>query len=153
MDILGSLDRLHARARQSRWLARLALVTRILLVLGFTPSGLTKLLGNRFTSLPLEDPVGFFFEAMYQTGFYWRFLGLAQVTAAALLLIPRTTTLGAVIYFPIILNIFLITVSVGFQGTPFITGPMLLGATFLLAWDWHRLRGIFAAPPEPSAEP
>lgn len=119
MDILGFLDRLHARAHQSRWLARLALLTRILLALGFTPSGLTKLLGNRFTSLPLEDPVGFFFEAMFRTGFYWRFLGLAQVTAAALLLIPRTTTLGAVIYFPIILNIFLITVSMRFQGTPF----------------------------------
>ncbi len=146
MDILDSLDRLHARARQSRRLAQLAILTRILLALGFTPSGLTKLLGNRFTSLSLEDPVGFFFEALFRTGFYWRFLGLAQITAAAFLLIPRTATLGAVIYFPIILNIFLITVSVGFQGTPFITGPMLLGATFLLCWDWHRLRGIFAAP-------
>lgn len=146
MDILGFLDRLHARARRSLWLGRLAIVTRILLALGFLPSGLKKAIGSRFTSLPLDNAVGFFFEALYRTGFYWNFLGLAQLTAAVLLLIPRTTTLGAVIYFPIILNIFIITVSVGFQGTPFITGPMLLGSIFLLAWDWHRLRGIVAAP-------
>ncbi len=145
MDTPGFLDRLHERARRSLWLGRLAILTRILLALGFLPSGLKKLIGSRFTSLPLDNPVGFFFEALYRTGFYWNFLGLAQLTAAILLLIPRTTTLGAVIYFPIILNIFLITVSVGFQGTPFITGPMLVGSIFLLAWDWHRLRGIVTA--------
>lgn len=138
-----SLDRLHARARGKRWLRWFTVMTRILLALGFTPSGVVKLLGMRFTSLGLDDPVGFFFEAMYRTGFYWNFLGVAQLTAAVLLLIPRTATLGALLYFPIMLNIFLITVSMGFTGTPVVTGLMLLANLYLLCWDYDRVKGAF----------
>jgi len=141
-DFWDSLDRLHAAARRNRWLGRLAIVTRILLALGFTPSGYTKLVGHRFTRLPVEDPVGFFFEALYRTGWYWNFLGAAQLLAAVLLLNPRTTTLGAVLYFPIIVNVFLITLSMHFTGTPIITGLMLLGSVFLLCWDYDRFAPI-----------
>lgn len=38
--------------------------TRFLLWLAFFPSGLTKVLGNRFTTLAVDTPVGGFFEAM-----------------------------------------------------------------------------------------
>ena len=76
-----SLDRLHAAARRNRWLGRLAILTRLLLAFGFLPSGWTKLAGHRFTSLPLENPVGFFFEGLYRTGWYWNFLGAAQLLA------------------------------------------------------------------------
>jgi hypothetical protein len=115
-----------------------------MLALGFLPSGLTKVVGNRFTVLGLDNPVGFFFEAMYRTGFYWRFLGLCQLLAALLLFIPRTATIGALVYFPLILNIFVITVSLHFQGTPFITGLMLLANIYLLCWDYDKLRHLFA---------
>jgi uncharacterized membrane protein YphA (DoxX/SURF4 family) len=142
-----SLDRLHAAARRNRWLERLAIVTRLLLALGFLPSGWTKLVGNRFTNLPLDNPVGFFFEGLYRTGWYWNFLGAAQLLAALLLVIPRTATLGAVLYFPIIVNIFLITLSMHFSGTPVITGLMLLGSVFLLCWDYDRLAPILLARP------
>lgn len=135
----NTLDRWHAAARRQRWLGALALLTRLLLALGFTPSGWTKLAGHRFTLLPVEDPVGFFFEALYRTGFYWNFLGLVQLSAAVLLLVPRTATLGAVVYFPIILNIFLITLAMHFHGTPVVTGLMLLGSVFLLCWDYDRI--------------
>lgn len=147
-DAWESLDRLHAAARRHAWLGRLAIVTRLLLAIGFLPSGWTKLAGDRFTLLPLDNPVGFFFEALYRTGWYWNFLGAAQLLAAALLLVPRTATLGAVVYFPIIVNIFLITLSMGFRGTPVITGLMLLGSVFLLCWDYDRLAAILrpAAP-------
>lgn len=114
--IQQSLDRLHARVAAWWWAYPFTAVTRGLLALSFMPSGMVKLLGHRFTTLPLSSPVGFFFEAMYRTGFYWNFLGLAQVAASVLLIFPRTATLGAVVFFPIILNIFLITVSVGFAG-------------------------------------
>ena len=77
-----------------------------------------------------ESPIGYFFEALYQTGFYWRFIGMAQLVAALLLLIPRTATLGALVYFPIILNIYVITVSLHFQGTPYLTGLMLPGCIY-----------------------
>ena len=89
-----SLDHLHSRARNSRLLKMFTIFTRILLALAFLPSGLTKVMGNRFTVLGIEDPVGFFFEALYRTGFYWRFLGFCQLVVALLLLIPRTATLG-----------------------------------------------------------
>jgi hypothetical protein len=99
-------------------------------------------LGNRFTLLSVDTPIGFFFEALYRTGFYWKFLGLCQLAAAMLLLIPRTATVGALVYFPLILNIFVITVSLGFSGTPFITGLMLLANIYLLCWDYDKLKRL-----------
>jgi uncharacterized membrane protein YphA (DoxX/SURF4 family) len=138
----SALDRAHARVRRERLLSIFTVFTRILLALGFVPSGLTKVLGNRFTILGLDNPVGFFFEAMYRTGFYWRFLGLCQLGAALLLLIPRTATIGALVYFPLILNIFVITVSLEFRGTPFITGLMLLANIYLLCWDYDKLKHL-----------
>ncbi len=125
------------------WLKRFTLLVRILLAIGFLPSGLTKVLGNRFTILGIDTPVGFFFEGLYRSGFYWRFIGLSQLFAAFLLLIPRTAALGALVYFPIILNIFIITVSMRFQGTPFITGLMLLGCVYLLCWDYEKLQPLW----------
>lgn len=141
-----ALDRLHAAARAQPGLQRLAVISRILLALGFIPTGMVKVLGHRFTTMPIETPVGFFFEAMYRTGGYWNFIGLAQVAAGLLLLVPRAAPLGAVLFFPIILNIHVITVSVGFQGTPVVTGLMLLASTFLLCWEYHRLKGVLWQP-------
>ena len=138
-----SLDQLHARVKKNRLLKIFTVFTRILLALAFLPSGLTKVLGNRFTVLGIDDPVGFFFEALYRTGFYWRFLGICQLTVALLLVVPRTATLGALAYFPLILNIFVITVSMGFTGTPLITGLMLLASVYLLCWDYDKLKKIF----------
>jgi uncharacterized membrane protein YphA (DoxX/SURF4 family) len=136
------LDRAHARVRRERLLRIFTVFTRLLLALAFTPSGITKVLGNRFTILGIDNPVGFFFEAMYRTGFYWRFLGLCQLAAALLLLIPRTATIGALVYFPLILNIFVITVSLNFRGTPIITGLMLLANIYLLCWDYDKLKRL-----------
>jgi len=107
----SKLDLIHSRVRENRWLKIFTIVTRVLLALAFLPSGITKVMGNRFTVLGIDNPVGFFFEALYRTGFYWRFLGICQLTVALLLLIPKTSTLGALAYFPLILNIFVITVS------------------------------------------
>lgn len=117
--------------------------TRILLAIGFTPSGLKKLLGQRFTSLGLDSPVGFFFEALYQTGWYWNFLGAAQLFAALLLLIPRTAYAGALLYLPIIVNIFIIVVAMNFKGTPYIAGLMLLATIYLLFWDWPKTKKMW----------
>ncbi len=146
LDLFARFDDWHRRARQSPALHRLAIISRVLLAVAFIPTGMVKLLGHRFTSLPVSDPVGAFFEAMYQTGFYWNFLGLGQVSAGILLLIPATATLGAVCFFPIVLNITVVTWSVGFKGTTYITALMLLASIFLLAWDWDRLRAIVVNP-------
>lgn len=136
-------ENFHRKIKQIKLLRYFAWFNRIVLAVGFIPPSLTKILGNRFTQISVDNPVGFFFEAMYQTGFYWRFLGLCQITAAILLLIPRTSTLGALMFFPIILNIFIITISMDFRGTPLITGAMLLANIYLLCWDYDKLKPIF----------
>ena len=116
--------------------------TRILLAFAFVPSGLKKVLGERFTNLGIENPVGFFFEAFYQAGWYWNFLGFMQLLVALLLLIPRTTFFAALLYLPIIINILVIVVAMHFIGTPFIAGLMLLANLYLLFWDLKKLKQI-----------
>jgi len=106
------------------------------------PSGLKKLLGERFTILGVDNPVGFFFEALYQTGWYWNFLGFMQLLVALLLVIPRTAFLGALIYLPIIINILVIVVAMHFRGTPIIAGLMLLANIYLLFWDYKKVKQI-----------
>lgn len=117
-------------------------IVRMLLALAFLPSGLTKVMGHPFTTLPPTTPIGYFFDGFFQSGAYYRFVGVAQLLAATLLVFPRTAALGAVVYFPIILNIFVVTVSLHFRGTWVITGLMLLGDTYLLAWDYDRWKAL-----------
>ena len=92
-------------------------------------------MGEPFTILGIDNPVGFFFKALYQTGFYWNFLGFMQVLTAILIVIPRTAFFGAMLYFPIIINIFIIVSAMGFVGTPYIAGLMLLANFYLLFWQ------------------
>jgi hypothetical protein len=120
------------------WLRRFTLANRLLLSMAFLPTGLVKLTGQRFTVLSVDTPVGFFFEAMYQTGPYWIFIGLVQVVAAVLLLIPATATLGAVVFFPVGLSVLLVTWGVGFGTTVFVAAGMLLSVIYLLCWDGDR---------------
>ncbi|MGD8426797.1 MAG: hypothetical protein PVH63_04150 [Balneolaceae bacterium] len=120
---------------------------RISLGLSFIYPSLPKILGHRFTLLGPDTQIGYFFEALYQTGLYWHFIGAAQFTAGICLLVPRLSTLGAVLFFPIITNIFVITISMPFKGTPFVTGAMLFGGLYLLFWDYDRLKYIVVPPP------
>ena len=135
-----SMDSLINRIRSIAFFKVFTWMVRILLAIGFLPSGIKKILGERFTSLGLETPVGFFFEALYRAGFYWNFLGIMQLLAALLLLVPRTSFFGALVYFPIILNIFIIVTAMGFKGTPIVAGLMLLANLYLLFWDYERLK-------------
>jgi hypothetical protein len=45
------------------------------------------------------------------------------------------------------LNIFVITVSLDFRGTPFVVAPMLLAVLYLCAWDYDRFRGLLTTTP------
>jgi len=139
---MNAIENFVASIRSLRLFKIFTWFTRILLAIAFMPSGLTKLLGNRFTSLPVENPVGFFFEALYQTGFYWNFLGFMQLLVALLLLIPRTSFFGAMIYLPIIINIFILVTAMNFTGTPFVAGLMLLANIYLLLWDYNKMHKI-----------
>lgn len=143
MSFSSTLDNIHAKARQKRWLRYFTVFTRIMLALGFLPSGIVKIMGERFTSLSVNHPMGHYLEALHRTGFYYPFIGVMQVTAAILLLIPRTATLGVLIYFPIILNICILSLAVRFDGS-FITSPlMVLANLYLVCWDYDKLKYIF----------
>jgi hypothetical protein len=146
---IAAIDSLFLWLRTKAFFYRFTWFTRILLSAGFLAPGMVKLLGERFTQIEVDNPIGFFFEAMYRTGFYWRFLGAAQVAAALLLLIPAWTHLGAAMFLPIILNICLITWSMHFGGTPVVTTLMLLAVTYLVFYDWHRFRSILFTTTEP----
>ena len=151
-DLPPALADLLARVRATPLLQRFTLMNRLLLAMAFLPTGLVKLTGQRFTILPVDNPVGFFFEAMYRTGPWWRFIGLVQVLAAVLLLIPRTATLGAVLFLPVVASILLITIGVGFGLTAVIVAGMLLAVVYLLCWDADRVWAAWAALWKPRRE-
>ncbi len=142
MSLEKSLDLIHSRVRQVKLLQYFTAFNRIILAVSFIPSGLTKLLGNRFTQISTDTPIGLFFEGFYQTGFWYRFVGFAQLFAAILLLIPRTSTLGATIFLPIVLNIMIITWSLNFTGTWVITTAMFLANLYLICWDYDKFKPI-----------
>lgn len=116
---------------------------RYLVGFAFFPFGLVKLLGERFTRISTDHPIGYFFEALYQSGFYWNFLGLAQVTAGVLLMTQRFATLGALMFLAILTNIWIITISLSFTGTWMITSLMMIAVLILVMWDQHKLLPIF----------
>src|SRR5688500_4099359 len=78
---------------------------RYLIGFAFVLSSFIKIQGERFTQIPPDQPVGHFFEAMYQTGFYWKFLGWSQFIAGSLMVTQRFATVGTMMFFPIILNV------------------------------------------------
>ena len=139
---MSYLEKFHGKLFNLRLFKWFTWGVRILLAIAFLPSGYTKLMGNRFTLLDIDNPIGFFFEAMYRTGWYWNFLGFMQLLVAILILIPRTTFLATILHLPIIINIFFITISMEFGGTPFITGLMLLANLYLLLWQYPKLKRI-----------
>ena len=137
-------DRVHARIIRIPVLIVFTGVTRVLLGLAFLPSGLVKALGHRFTTLPVTDPVGYFFDGFFSAHGYYRFVGFVQLTAALLLVLPWTSHLGAALYLVIATNIFAITLSIGapFAFTRVIAGLLFLGSLYLLYWDYERWRPL-----------
>lgn len=127
--------------RRNQWII---IHLRYLVGFAFFPSGLTKLLGNRFTVLSTDTPIGAFFEAMYQTGFYWSFLGLCQIAAGILLMTQRFALLGALMFLAILSNIWIITISLSFTGTWIITSLMMIAVIILLIWDHHKLMPVLS---------
>lgn len=141
MKLLANLDHLYDECKRNQWLRYFAVFCRIALALGFIPSGMVKVMGERFTALPSNHPLGHYFDALYLTGSYYTFIGVSQLTAALLLLIPRTTLLGAILYLPIIFNICVLTYATRFEGTRIAT-LMLLANLYLLCWDYARLKYV-----------
>lgn len=103
-------------------------------------TGTSNLMGSM--DKPIQDlqPIQQFFRVMTDSGLYWKFIGWTQIIAGFLLMTQRFARLGALIFFGLILNIFIITVAYKFKGTPVVTGLMLLASTYLLVWDQRALQ-------------
>ena len=138
---MNRIKEIYDEAKSDKWFKRFAVFCRIALAASFIPSGYIKIMGERFTGLSSNNPLGHYFDALHLTGYYYTFIGIAQIITALLLLIPRTSLLGALMYFPIIVNICVLTYATRFAGTRIVT-IMVLANLFLLIWDYNRLKHI-----------
>ncbi|MBK0378435.1 hypothetical protein [Mucilaginibacter segetis] len=144
MNVNLKLDNWHAKAKANRWLRYFTVFNRLALAAGFLPAGIVKIMGERFASgLSVNHPMGHYLEALHLTGYYYPFIGVVQILAAILLLVPRTATLGAIIYFPVILNICVLSFAVRFDGSLLTSPLMVLANMYLLCWDYDKLKYIF----------
>ena len=68
---MGAIDRLHTWATAQPVLRVFTVTVRVLLALAFVPSGLVKIMGEPFTTLPMSDPVGYFFAGFFSARGYY----------------------------------------------------------------------------------
>lgn len=152
---MNRLREIYAYAKADPWFRRFAVFCRVALAASFLPAGFVKIMGERFAEgLPHNNPLGHYFDALLLTGYYYTFIGITQIIIAMLLLIPRTALLGALMYFPLIVNITVLTYATRFDGTRLIT-MLLLACIYLLVWDYDRLKSLLPSklPPAPVFEP
>ncbi len=143
MNISSTLERLHSQAKENSWFWLFSIFCRFALAVGFFPAGMVKIGGERFASgLSANHPMGHYLEALHTTGYYYTFIGLAQVAAAIMLLIPRTVTLGAFLYFPIIFNICILSYALRFDGSLFTAPLMTLANLYVLCWNYEKWKYI-----------
>ena len=139
------------RLRENFWIQIFIIYTRYLIGSAFVFASIIKIRGSRFTAESGElNPINsswHFFETLYQSGLYWKFLGIGQLIAGFLLMTQRYSKLGAVMNLPIIANVFVITISYYFAYTPVITGLMLLANIMLILWDWNSLKVLINLKP------
>lgn len=141
--MINKLEHLYLEAKSNKWYHYFAIFCRYSLALAWVISGYVKIVGERFAAgLSHNHPLGQYFDALLNTGYYYTFIGIGQVLVAILLIFPRTALIGAISSLPIILNICVLTYSVRFEGTRAATF-MLLANIFLLCWDYDRLKTLF----------
>lgn len=143
MSTLNTFENFYVSIRHNRWYFYFSIFCRLSLAAGFLIAGIVKIVGERFASgLSEIHPMGAYLEALYHTGYYYTFIGIVQVIAAILLVIPRTVTLGALIYFPIIVNIWILSWAVRFDGSLVSSTLMVFANTYLLVWNYDRLQHL-----------
>lgn len=128
---------------------KIIVLIRVFLGLIFFTAGMSKLyFEHQFPGLIgpvwLEERL-----AEHDLGMYARFIAGSQIIAGLLLFTQRFATLGAILTFPIILNIFMVTVSMKWQGTPYVNAFLILMNAWLLAFDYHKLKFILTDKPAP----
>ncbi|HEX7048774.1 MAG TPA: hypothetical protein VF188_01080 [Longimicrobiales bacterium] len=143
--VATGMNGLYARVRASAFLRQVTVIVRVFLAISFILPGMIKVMRSEFgfgLGFDSATPIGSVFGAFYGAGAWYAFVGWAQVGAGLLLLLPSTATLGAVMYFPVILNIFLLRLSTDIGGAPVAPAMMVLASAYLLVWDYDRLKRL-----------
>ncbi len=117
---------------------------RILLGLVFFTAGMGKIWpGHAFPGL--IGPVWLIerLEA-FQLGLYAGFIAWSQIIIGILLLTQRFARLGTVMLVPMLANIFMVTVSQQWGGTPYVLAVFLLMNLYLLLMDFEGLKWLLS---------
>jgi hypothetical protein len=102
-------------------------------------AGVSKMFRELF--IPLIGPPWMEQELeKYNLGFYSVFIAYSQIVIGFMLLVKRFATLGAVMAIPMFANILMITISLHWQGTPYVVTFFLLCNTYLLIYDYHKIK-------------
>lgn len=120
----------------------LVILTRVFLGFILFGAGMSKLyFDHAFPGIIgpvwLEDEL-----TQYGLGFFARFVAFSQVIAGGLLLTQRFATLGAILSFPMLLCILMVTTSLEWQGTPSVNAVFIAMNIYLLIYDYHKLKFI-----------
>ena len=76
----------------------------------------------------------------YNLGFYVLFIAYSQIVIGFMLLVKRFATLGALMAIPMFANILMITISLHWQGTPYVVAFFFLCNIYLLVYDYHKIK-------------
>ncbi len=144
MDLLGKVEEARDRPALRGWVK----AVRWFLAAIFIQPGLEKLSGELFGRAANEPGLLPFFEALHEAGLYWRFVGLSQVVAGALLLFRRTALLGVLMCLPIYAKIMVLLLSLPFDLPSVLAGAVLLGLNLcLLVWYAPELGAVVRSSP------
>jgi uncharacterized membrane protein YphA (DoxX/SURF4 family) len=138
------IAKLVRRARQIRWINVAVVNLRFLIAFAFVPAALKKLLDQPFTDPANHGRFHDFLHAFHATGWFYSFVGVLQITAAALLFTQRFATIGALVALPILTAITAFCWSTQVYPTATIATLMWLGTVGLVIWDLDKWRGILA---------
>ena len=87
---MNSIEEIYHEAKADEWFKKFAVFCRIALAASFIPTGLVKIMGERFAAgLPSNNPLGHYFDALHQTGYYYTFIGIAQIINCSIITDPE----------------------------------------------------------------
>jgi uncharacterized membrane protein YphA (DoxX/SURF4 family) len=145
------MEKLLFRLKSRKIFQLFTILVRYVLGAAFVWASILKIKGIRFTPTSAEHApihsLPHLLEALYRSGFYWYFIGWAQFIAGFLIMSQIFSTLGAVVYFPMMVSIFILTTYFESPVILSVTSLMLLANIYLFVWDWNRLKFILVNKP------
>ena len=115
------------------------LLARLLLGYIFFSSGLCKLADGHFGQI-IGPPFLIADLEPHRLGGFGIFLAFSQVMTGALVLSQRWSLLGLVMLVPMNVSILAATISMGWSGTPYVNGFLLIINLLALLYEWKTLR-------------